>query len=302
MVALALERLNGRRAQAAASPAATRARLHTYLANPAHRLAAENDGLVEAILDSISLSVSIGNGRVFAELAHPFHQFAAELGRDTLYSERRLQRFLAQFRPGPVEAGGQDGLIEAFTAYYQARFTTEPAPKAQMIFLANLLVGLHEQIRLQPHIAEALEAPAATVHAHFPGWLGEPAASSPQVWHALYRLGQQVLTRTMLFITTPAGDLRLGQNVRPPLGHTKFPDPLVKIENERLRQLLQAWDWSNDTLTGTAAVNWASLADRMHFIADLFRSHQQSDQLLLPPFLPAQARLIRDGRIPAGVL
>ncbi len=278
----------------------TRTRLHTYLTNPANRLAVEDEGVVESILDCISLSVSIGNGRVFAELAHPFHRFITGLGQDAMYNETHLQRFLTQFRPGPIQEDGQDFLIEAFTTYYQARFMSDPAQKAQAMLLANLLVGLHEQIRLQPHIAEALEAPVTALQGQPAARLGDklPAAA----WQMARRLGQQLLTRSMLFITIPAGELRLGQNVKPPTGAYKFPPSLVTIQNGRLRQLLQRWDFSDETLTGTAAINWARLEDRMHFIADFFRSHQQNEHLFQPPFLPIQVMGIGDGRIPAGAL
>lgn len=279
---------------------APRTRLHTYLTDPARRLMVEDEGVVESILDCISLSVSIGNGRVFAELAHPFHRFITELGQDTTYDENHLQYFLAQFRPGPIKEDGQDYLIEAFTSYYQARFMDDAAHKAQAMLLANLLVGLHEQIRLQPHIAEALEAPVAALRAQPAAKLGGVLPAS--AWKMARRMGQQLLTRSMMFITIPAGELRLGQNVKPPVGAHKFPPALVTIQNGRLRQLLNRWDFSDETLTGTAAVNWARLEDRMHFIADFFRSHQQNADLFQPPFVPVQVAGMLSGCIPGGVL
>lgn len=276
--------------------ATARARLRSYLADPTLRLTINNEGLVEAILDSISLNVSIGNGRVFAELAHPFHHFIMNLGQDTTYNENRLHTFLAQFRPGTVAQGGQDYLMEAFAAYYTAKFETNPRRKAQTILLANLLVGLHEQIRLQPYIAEALEAPVAVLRASFGNAVPAP------VWQFAQHLGQQMLTQMTLFIATPTGELRLGQNVRPPLGASKFPAHLTAIENMRLRRLLREWDRSDNTLTGTAADNWACLEDRMHFIADFFRSHQQNRHLFQTPFSRPQLSAIQIGQIPMGNL
>ncbi|HRQ39200.1 MAG TPA: hypothetical protein PLD25_14930 [Chloroflexota bacterium] len=299
-LALAFEWMDGSFDRLRAGHADTRTRLHSYLTDPAHRLTVDHEGLVESILDCISLSVSIGNGRVFAELAHPFHRFITELGQDAAYDENHLQYFLAQFRPGPVAGNGQDYLIEAFTTYYRARFMEDSAQKAQAILLANLLVGLHEQIRLQPHIAEALEAPVAALRAQPVARLGGGLPAT--VWHMARRMGQQLLTRNMLFITIPAGDLRLGHNVKPPVGAHKFPPSLVTIQNGRLRQLLERWDFSDETLTGTAAVNWARLDDRMHFIADFFRSHQQNEHLFQPPFVPVQVAGMQAGCIPGGVL
>lgn len=41
-------------------------------------------------------------------------------------------------------------------------------------------------------------------------------------------------------------------------------------------------------------------ADRMNFVADLFRVWQQDSRLYLPPFTPEQIDSIRGGRTPAG--
>lgn len=52
------------------------------------------------------------------------------------------------------------------------------------------------------------------------------------------------------------------------------------------------------TLTGSAADNWARLEDRMRFILDMFRSHQQSYSLFNAPFEAAQTAEIGAGLVP----
>jgi hypothetical protein len=282
--------------------------LGRYLENPETTLYG-NSGLVQEVLLGVSRSVSLGNCKVFAELAPLFGRMIIWFARDERPDQDKLQLFLSQLRLGTVEEGpGQAYLIEAFTAYYQARFETDTKKKAELIFLANLLVGMHEQVRLQPNIAGALHAPAEEL---LQPWLqrlatGLPYAAGPALRQVIMIKGRQlfatIATNTMMVITVPAGNLALNQDVRSPAGYSKFPQELGTIEHPRLRELAQRWDRHLDTLRGSAATDWASLADRMSFIIDFFRSHQQNPNIFSPPFSAAQASHIRDGCVPAGQL
>ena len=53
---------------------------------------------------------------------------------------------------------GQRSLRQAFTHYLQARSVADPVSRAQLVLLANLEIGLHQQVRLQPEIVAALDA------------------------------------------------------------------------------------------------------------------------------------------------
>jgi hypothetical protein len=66
--------------------------------------------------------------------------------------EETLKRGLSQ-------RGGQSLLRSALEHYAAARLEPEARRKAQRTLLANGQVGLHEQIRLQPFIAGATDAP-----------------------------------------------------------------------------------------------------------------------------------------------
>lgn len=122
--------------------------LNKYMEDPAERLDYASLGLLEDVLMRVSMNISSGNYKVFAELAAPFATMIEMFQDDTEPDESQLQIFLAQFRPGATERGGQDYLAEAFTNYYRARFEPHPKRKAEYIYLANVLVGLHEQMRL----------------------------------------------------------------------------------------------------------------------------------------------------------
>jgi hypothetical protein len=93
------------------------------------------------------------------------------------------------------------------------------------------------------------------------------------------------------------GELRPGHDLR-----GQFPLSLRTLADPDLVEFLGSVDPTGDSLRGTGASDWASLAERMHFIADLFRLQHASPTLFQPPFTPGQLRAIAAGRIPDGPL
>jgi hypothetical protein len=263
--------------------------------------------LIGQILTGISQRISEGNLLVFEELAPAFNQMAADFAADSEYDEEKLAHYLTCFKPGPVEGGGQDHVIEAFRAYYEAKFATDAKRRAELVFLANMLVGLHEQTRLQPKIAEAMYTPVDEV-------LGEqvrmitPLGNRISGWlhRAVLAISRRVFAgiATQLFMTIylPTGELRLGSDVKPSKRNETFPPDLQQIKSEQVREILGRYDRSGDTLHRSRADDWSDLDDRMNYIVDLFRSYQQEPALFEPPFTPEQMAEMDDGRIPEGEL
>lgn len=60
---------------------------------------------------------------------------------------------------------------------------------------------------------------------------------------------------------------------------------------------LRAVDPTPDTLLGSGADDWASLPERMHFIADLFRLQHANATLFQPPLTLEQLQAIADGEM-----
>ena len=258
-------------------------------------------GRLAEAMRHVSLLVSEGNIIVFAELAWPFVSFINAFAGDRSYNSRKLGAFLEEhFQPGPLERGGQDYLIDAFSAYYDARFETNPKRKAEYILRGNLLVGLHEQTRLQPQIERALAVPLDV----FLDADDEEAGSRRQRQTA--RRSRQVVTRAtthmMMSITLPSRELKLSQDIIAPTGVDAFPSDLLHIESPRCWSLVRQFEDRSDTLTGSAAEDWVSLQQRMRFVVNFFRSHQQYDRLWEAPFLPSQESVIEGGYLPAGPL
>ncbi|MEO6082734.1 MAG: hypothetical protein ABIQ18_06470, partial [Umezawaea sp.] len=112
-----------------------------------------------ARLDDVTAATARGNLKVFEEIGREFARFLAEFDDPAAeHDERRIGEFCDALRPGePPE--GQRYLRQAFPRYHRAMITRDPKQRAELLFLANIEIGLHEQTRLQPEIAAAMEAP-----------------------------------------------------------------------------------------------------------------------------------------------
>jgi hypothetical protein len=274
-----------------------------------------------AALDRASDAVARGNRKVFAEIGRDFSRFAAACLNDPIFDADNITEFCAALRPGDPP-DGQRYLRQAFERYYQAFFESDPKTRAELMLLANLEIGLHEQTRLQPEIAEALEAALIEpgefrrrlLVALFPyrGWpvrailwfkrLFRRPSPLDEAIHQLYVVARQrlrwLLTEHMMVLDLPKGvRLRLGEDLQ-----AEFPPILKQIANPDLLALLGRIDPTPDSLRDTGAVDWADLGERIHFITDLFRSYQEGPDLWEPPFGPIQVADIKAGRLPGGPL
>lgn len=261
-------------------------------------------------------SVARGNKKVFEEIGREFARFLGVVGDDTGIDRQKIAHFCATLRPGDPPFG-QRFLAEAFTAYGEARFQTGPEQE-QTILLANLCAGFHEQIRLQPEIAEALNAALGTAEDLKLDLLTSlaPGFNRRSRWsvrldqnsdlervlagliEAANRLIRQVVTDHLMTLHLPGNEaLRLGRDVP-----NKFPEDLAQISNPRLQEMLARVDLTPDSLRGSGAEDWANFPDRMHFIADFFRVYQMRQQLFEAPFTTRQAALLKSGERPDGSL
>jgi hypothetical protein len=91
--------------------------------------------------------------------------------------------------------------------------------------------------------------------------------------------------------------LRLGDDLS-----TEFPSALRQIVNPDLLTLLAQIDPTPDSPRDSGAIDWADLADRIHFIADLFRCYADCADLFELPFTSEQIAQLKAGRLPAGQL
>jgi hypothetical protein len=265
---------------------------------------------LERIQELVTDSVSAGNLKVFAELAPIFSEFTRTFHGDRHHDRGKLAGFLATLVPGPTAAGGQDTLAEALAHYYEATFEPDAKRKAELMLLATIKVGLHEQTRLQPNIVAALNAPLAVglrdpLGVRLAGRAlpflpraGPASASERRLVDSTGNRWRRLVTRYVMTLRLPYGELRLGASVPELPTAARFPDVLETLEHPELVRVVAAFDGGDDS----RAADWGVLEDRMRFIVRLFRSRQRSLELFAEPFLYEQLLEIVAGRVPAGEL
>lgn len=265
-------------------------------------------------LEVASRDIALGNKRVFEEIGFAFARFLSVRGAHTSYNAAELDAFSAPLRSG-APPDGQDYLRRAFANYYAARFTADPATRAQLEYLANIQIGFHEQIRLQPQIESGMTDPVIDEAA----WGLKLVASlfpGSATWWAWVRIGladllgatlrpvrrrmraliREVVTEHMMTLTIAGRVLSLAEPIRLP------PSPLLEpLTNPDLIELLATVPRASG-VGDVGATDWANLGQRMRYIAYLFRVYHQRPEVFDPPFSGAQVAAIHQGLVPSGQL
>jgi hypothetical protein len=119
--------------------------------------AAIEDALLAAVddtVDVVSERVARGNVMVFEELGPPFARLMVTLGDPSAHAAFLESVVAIDDKPEPTEQ-----LRQAFRHYLESTKTTDLHRRAEHVLLANGLIGVAEQMRLQPVIQDALDAP-----------------------------------------------------------------------------------------------------------------------------------------------
>lgn len=271
----------------------------------------------EVALRRAADAVAAGNRKVFVEIGREFARWRETAAASGPPDAAETTAFCDGLRPGePPE--GQRLLREAFTAYGGAGAAPNDNQRAALLLLGNLLVGLHEQTRLQPEILASLDATvdpddvrAALLPLVLPGaWLriraqiarvtGRPMPADVAIdalVAGVQRRLRVVLTDLAMTLRMPGVVLHLGRDV---VG--EFPAELRQIEHPALLALLATVDPTPNATRGSGASDWANLKERMHYIADLFRCWHGRPELFTAPYTAAQVAAMREGRRPEGEL
>jgi hypothetical protein len=247
-------------------------------------------------------AVGRGNLKVFAEIGREFARFLAGPAADAVPLQGEIQLFLAALRPGDPPQG-QQYLRLAFGHYYEALFEQHPGRRAQLMLLGNLEVGFHEQTRLQPEIAEAVDAGVLEANQLAPALIAQLlprrglVARTRRFFVRLFggrtpvdlaaeTLVTEVRQRVRRVITARLMTLSIGETLLLQLGsdlQAQFPAALAQLTEPGLLTLLARIDPTPDSTRESGALDWANLPERMHYIADLFRCCQDMPELFLPP-------------------
>jgi len=248
--------------------------------------------------DAVELAsdaVARGNRKVFEEIGFEFARF--------LESED-LEDFLAGLREGDPP-DGQRLLRAAFTGYALLVSEADPAARAQLLLLANLQIGMHEQTRLQPEIAEALDAPYITEEelgrrlcpGRRPRVQRVAAKLAGPAQNKLAELARELITHSLMVLSVPGRILALGLNLNEP-----YPEALRTLSNRDLATLVAQFEPVAPAPDHSGARDWSNLDQRMHYIVHLFCAFHLWAELSRPPFTPEQVERFRRGEVPDGEL
>ena len=245
---------------------------------------------------------------MFEEIGREFARFLATVPVDARPDSAEYRAFAAGLRPGPPP-DGQDYLREAFAHYQQLRFESDAAVRAGWVLLANLKIGLHEQIRLQPQIAAAVDAPLVTVadlgarvlHILLPGsrrWprvVHDPAATvvgwvAARIRRDAVAVTREVVTETMMVLALPNRVLSLGRNLDAPV-----PEVFKDATPPALAEFVKEHDPCAPGTSDCAARDWCDLRQRMHYILHLFRAYARRAFSLLPAVHGGSGRAVPRG-------
>ena len=262
-----------------------------------------------------SEAVAAGNLKVFEEIGREFARFLEQVPADAPPESPAFTTFAEPLRPGHAP-DGQQLLREAFAHYQQQRPETDPAARAAWTLLANLKIGLHEQTRLQPEIARAVDAPLTTARdlgarvldvlipgsRRWPRLLRTPAYSvvgwlAMRVRNAATAITREVVTEAMMVLALPTGVLALGRNLEAPL-----PSIFRGSPHPGLAAFIKEYDPCPPGVSECGADDWCNLRQRMHYILHLFRAYAEEPGLWGPPFTPEQMASFRVGIVPVGEL
>lgn len=267
-----------------------------------------------AAFDRVADAVARGNRKVFEEICLEFARFLALFDGGPAETAA-LNDFLDGMRPGDPP-DGQGLLRDAFTHYHKALSEPDAKTRAELMLLANLMIGFHEQIRLQPDIREAMDAPVyepgdlrrrlmdelfpdpgarlRLALARLAGRAGPLLAARDRLADGAQRLSRLAITELLMTLELPGRRvLRLGHALGAP-----FPDALTTLVNPDLLALYQRVEPAEGR--GRDAVDWGELPDRLRFIADLFRAEHDDARLFDPPFTTEQMAALKAGHKPAG--
>jgi hypothetical protein len=264
------------------------------------------------VFERTSDAVGRGNRKVFEEIGLEFARYLHEVAPDAGADSAQLRAFLVGLRPGePPE--GQLYLRRAFTRYARVAATTDEAERAQLLLLANLEIGMHEQTRLQPEIRESLDAPydvqqdlgRRLLLALAPWWrwpvprvLTKPVgALGARAQRGLAEMLREIITRSLMVMSLPGRVLYLGAHMDEPV-----PAALAELTNTELTGLLGRFEPKLPGVDDAGAHDWSEFDQRMHYIAHLFRAFHFHEELLDPPFTPEEVQAFTAGTIPDGAL
>ena len=247
--------------------------------------------------------MATGNRKVFEEIGYEMARYLETCAADPSPGSPAFAQFLAGLKAGPPPEG-QDWLRRAFTHYQQQRTEARPERRAQLMLLANLEIGFHEQTRLQPEIQRAMEAAPDTVEdlkqrlRAGRACYCAPSAAMAECYRRFAReVTRQIVSEALMVLRMPDGVLSLGMNLDTPV-----PAVFAALDEAELLALVKTVEPADRVCDNCGAEDWADMPQRMHYLFHLFRGFHEKPALFDAPFSAEQLEAIQAGRVPSGQL
>lgn len=237
-------------------------------------------------------SLAAGNRGVFYEIGLAWTDFLETFGSgertdaDWQAFDRFRARVLAlPLPPGKVwPDGDREKLVGGFGAYLEALRSSDARRRSQLIFLGNMLIGDHEQRRLQGWLDLSTLAPIRRMAGLF-----DDEASRNRGVALTERLWAAWLTKRVFYVEMAGERIRVGRVVPPAdgIGPSSFPPPLDELDPD-VAEVFERIEAAASG--GDGAERWTDIDNRMAFIVHLFRSRQRVPRVLATNPYPPDER------------
>lgn len=225
----------------------------------------------------VQSALAKGNQKVFKEIAPAFAMFSSTFAEDQEADPKKMeafQKWLAERGSAPGGESTQENLGKAFSAYYEAKFEKDPDRKAELYLKANALIGAHEQAALQTELEAAVPSPKT----FFTNALD---MELPATQKAPRRFGGG----DTLYMDTEVVNVSEPMPGKQGKDGSPYASGLETVDDPELQEIISMFDQDGDaSLASSATENWASYADRMDFILNLFRVRQDDSRLFVAPY------------------
>lgn len=214
-------------------------------------------------------NIAEGNLLLYEELAPHLAEFYEEFGNDARPEQDRLDSFLQRFGPD------QEDFAQAFTAYYEARFETDPQRKQELALVGNYHLVQHEQALVDEPLNKILtDLPIqADIFNKVSGNLG-----SDRAFEAI-RVSYPGRETSVVFDVPPDGEY--------PTAYENHLVDLDAIQDGRILDTIEKYretggdgSPSADSLDHTYADDWPEYDERLYYIVQDWRLHHTDEGLL----------------------
>ncbi|SDM66119.1 hypothetical protein [Nonomuraea jiangxiensis] len=256
---------------------------------------------------SYELGLALANRAIFLETA----SLAVNLWNDSpdrylkVSPESELTPTPPEFLTDLLAPAEERYLRDAAQLLIEAKHTTDPDVRAELMFGANIALSAYEQARAQKALELVLYRPvrwltrvswrslrSLVTRRPFARFRLYSARHEDQPWltRRLEELWAALYTRHLFSVRTPLSDIKVGKPLAPPDG-VDLARTWRPIQHQKVSELAAEFI-TEDPATATAGVaNWVSYPDRMRFIVSYFRVYQNVAALYDVPF----AKDVADG-------